>query len=70
MPLVQTKDVISFTEVAEACHLVDTDDGFEQNSCNGEDKMPRSEHQHPKEKFSAMDSDQNDRYAAKTFGNF
>lgn len=70
MSLVQTKDVISFTEVAEACHLVDTDDGFKQNSCNGEDKMPRSEHQHSKKKFSAMDSDQDDRYAAKTFRNF
>lgn len=52
MTLVQTKVVISCTEVTEACHLVATE---EHDSCNCED---------------AKESNQDDRYAAKTFGNF
>lgn len=66
-PLVQTKVVISCTEVADAYHLVGTE---EHDSCNGEDEMPRNEVQHFKEKLFAKESNQDDRYAAKTFGNF
>lgn len=67
MTLVQTKVVISCTEVTEACHLVATE---EHDSCNCEEEMPRSEVHHFKEKLFAKESNQDDRYAAKTFGNF
>lgn len=70
MRLVQSKVVISCTEVAEACHLVDTKDGLQHDSCDGEYEMPRNKVQHSKDNFSAKESDQDERYAAKTFGNF
>lgn len=70
MRLVQTKVVISCTEVAESCHLVATEDGLQYDSCDGEDEMPRNRVQHSKGNLSAKESDQDDRYATKTFGNF